>query len=131
MKRERFTPTADDLRLLSEHLFYEVQMTFYLAYHLPTTMGTVLDPLARNAEIEAFTIHLRQLVDFLWGVRSERSGHDAFAADYFAPGEWARLSARPPRDPRCSAQSEGRLGRRPPHLRSSAELRRRQAVEHH
>jgi hypothetical protein len=84
-------PSADDLRLLSEHLFYEVAMTFHLAGFLAATAGTVLDQLARNAQIEALTIHVRQLHDFLWRDRAADSGHDAFAADYYVPGEWAKL----------------------------------------
>ena len=91
-----FTPTADDLRLLSEHLCYELQMTFSLAAGLESTAGTVFDQWVRNARIEALTMHVRQTIDFLWGDRSNRRARDAYAADYFAPGEWARLRpARP------------------------------------
>lgn len=56
----------------------------------------MLDPLTRNAQVEALTIHVRQLHDFLWGDRKNDSGHDAFAADYFPPGEWARLRPERP-----------------------------------
>jgi len=95
--------------MLTEHLFYEVQMTFYLAWLLPNTQGTVLDPLARNAQIEAFTIHLRQLIEFLWRDRDRdaRKG-DAFAGDYFAPGEWANL--RPERPAILSAAVHQKVG---------------------
>jgi hypothetical protein len=87
-----WTPTDDDLRMLTEHLFYEVQMTFHLAAVLHSTQGTVLDQLVRNAQIEAFTIHVRQLIDFFWMERSRKGKkRDAFAADYFAPGEWVNI----------------------------------------
>jgi hypothetical protein len=88
------TPSADDVRLLSDHLFYEVQMTFHFA---PLLAGarppeTGLEQLAINAPIEAFTIHVRQLIDFLWNDRTARSrATDAFAGDYFAAAEWAKL----------------------------------------
>jgi hypothetical protein len=97
MKRQPWTPSEDDLRLLSEHLHYEVMMTFGLARFLVETQGTVLNQLMRNAEIEAFTIHVRQLIDFLWTDRSERpTSTDAFASDYFAPREWAKLRPERP-----------------------------------
>jgi hypothetical protein len=97
VKREPSTPSAKDLRSLSEHLFYEVQMTFGLATYLVSTPGTVTNLVTRNAEIEAFTIHVRQLIDFLWKDRPEGSAStDAYAADYFAPGEWAKLRPERP-----------------------------------
>jgi hypothetical protein len=97
MKRQPWTPSEDDLRLLSEHLQYEVMMTFGLARLLVETQGTMLNQLAHNAEIEAFTIHVRQLIDFLWTDREERpKSTDAFASDYFAAGEWAKLRPERP-----------------------------------
>jgi hypothetical protein len=92
MTRQPFTPSTQDIRLLSEHLYYEMEMTFRLALGLAMTRGTVRNQTERNALLEAFTIHVRQMIDFLWGDRSEKpSSTDAFAADYFAPGEWAKL----------------------------------------
>lgn len=97
VKREPSTSSAEDLRSLSEHLFYEVQMTFGLATYLVSTRGTVTNLVTRNAEIEAFTIHVRQLIDFLWKDRPEGSAStDAYAADYFAPGEWAKIRPERP-----------------------------------
>lgn len=91
-KAKPWSPSADDLRALSEHLYYEVQMTFLLADWLVHTQGAVLNQTARNAEVEAFTIHVRQLIDFLWMEQPQDSKkRDAFAADYFAPGEWDKL----------------------------------------
>ena len=72
-------------------------MTFFLAGRLIDTQGTVLDWSARNAEIESFTIHVRQLIDFFWGEQPQtESKRDAFAADYFDAGEWPRLRPERP-----------------------------------
>lgn len=88
---EPFVPSAKELRLLTEHLWYEVQMTFDLVLVLATS--TVHHPLVKNAMVETFPMHVRQLCDFFWNERSPKSKaqRDAFAADYFDPGEWARL----------------------------------------
>jgi hypothetical protein len=64
----RTTPASQELLALSEHLFYEVQMTFSLATFLAEAQGAVSNQISRNAEIEAFTIHVRQLIDFLWKI---------------------------------------------------------------
>lgn len=69
-------------------------MTFFLAAQIGAPTGSRLDVSARNAQIEAFTLHLWQLSEFFWRdpppprARRER---DAFAADYFPDGEWARI----------------------------------------
>jgi hypothetical protein len=97
---------------LTEHLRYEVEMTFYVASLLVNTQGTVLDPFARNAQIEAFTIHLRQLIDFFWKDRRPgerpRAEPDAFASDYFALGEWEKL--RPERPAVLNAALREKVG---------------------
>jgi hypothetical protein len=108
-KREPFTPTPDDLRLLSEHLLYEVQMTFYLAAVLGEARIPVLHQMSLNAQIEAFTIHVRQMIDFLWLDRSQSpESSDVYAADYFAPGEWAGL--RPERPEILNAALRRKIG---------------------
>jgi hypothetical protein len=97
MARPPFTPSGQDIRLLSEHLHYEVWMTFELARLLTLRQMSAGSQAIQNAELEAFTIHVRQLYDFLWGDRSTKpSSTDAFAADYFSAGEWARLRPAPP-----------------------------------
>jgi hypothetical protein len=94
--RERFTPTAEDLRLLTEHLAYEVSMTFDLALMLATFHHR--DQRMQNALVEAHPVHVRQLIDFFWTERTSRTRNksDAFAADYFGPGEWATLRPERP-----------------------------------
>jgi len=94
---EPSSPTAEDLWLLSEHIYYEVQMTFELAV---ITLATYqfIHPLTRNAQVEALPMHVRQLVDFFWKERSSnpKYARDAFAADYFAPGTWSKLRPERP-----------------------------------
>jgi hypothetical protein len=60
------------------------------------------DQLVRNALLEAFTIHVRQLIDFFWSERSSKwkqTQQGAYAADYFEPGEWRRLRPQRPQMP--------------------------------
>src|SRR4051812_45404636 len=98
MRRKRgWTPDAADREQLTEHLFYEVQMTFFLAAQLSTPTGSRLDVSLRNGQVEAFALHLRQLTEFFWGEPDrDRERRHAFAADYFADGEWARLRPQLP-----------------------------------
>jgi hypothetical protein len=93
--KQRRTPSSDEIRQLSEHLSYEVEMTFGL---IELLLGSMFwDPrwrLALNAQVESFTIHVRQLIAFFWN-DDPRKG-DAIAADYFSPGEWERLRPKQP-----------------------------------
>jgi hypothetical protein len=82
---------------LTEHLFYEVQMTFFLAGQLDRPTGSRIDVSLRNAQVEAFTLHLRQLTEFFWGDPGrDREKLYAYAADYFPEGEWAALRPQVP-----------------------------------
>lgn len=91
-KRTPWNPNADELRKLSEHLLYELEMTFALASRLDSGAGTVPNPNAMNAEVEAFAMHLRLLIEFFWMDKQQTvERRDAFAADYFEPGVWQRL----------------------------------------
>jgi hypothetical protein len=88
--KQRRTPSSDEIRQLSEHLNYEVEMTFGLiALLLDSTFWEPRWRAAHNAQVESFTIHVRQLIDFFW--KDDPRKDDATAADYFAPGEWHRL----------------------------------------
>ncbi len=45
--------------------------------------------------IESFAIHARGLEGFVWGDRKgDRYPNDAYASDYFPPGEWEALRRR-------------------------------------
>jgi hypothetical protein len=78
---EARTPSLDERRQLTEHLFYEMQMTFDLIIDLVETFQDEQTLVSRNAKVEALAIHVRQLVAFLWEEERGR-GTDAFAADY-------------------------------------------------
>jgi hypothetical protein len=95
-----YTPTEAERYQLSEHLQYDIQMTFDLAHVLnlrfQTPPATALDLLVNNALVESFVARARSLVEFFWHDR--RKQEDALAADYFPPGEWKRMRpARPQR----------------------------------
>jgi hypothetical protein len=100
-KAAPFTPTEAERRDLSEHLQYDIWMTFGLAavmLNAPSTSppNPVLDLLLSNALLESFLARARSVVEFLWHDR--RKQEDALAADYFPPGEWKRMRpARPQR----------------------------------
>jgi hypothetical protein len=114
-KGEQFTPSDEELRKLTEHLQYEVLMTFDLADALASMFmappSKPLDLLVRNALLEAFVIHIRQLVEFFWRDRSPKrkvTQQGAYAADYFEPGEWKLL--RPARPNRLDRLLTGKVG---------------------
>jgi hypothetical protein len=112
VRKRDWSPERPDRELLTEHLFYEVQMTFFLAGRLAAPVSSRVDVSLRNAQIEAFTVHLGQLVEFFWEERRRRGNERVpFAADYFRDGEWARLRpARPVILERASAAGIARLG---------------------
>ena len=98
MRKREWTPDRADRQALAEHLFYEVQMTFFLADQLAAPTGSRVDLSLRNAQIEAFSVHLDQLVGFFWGERRRTgSDRDAFAADFYPAGEWAAIRPERPR----------------------------------
>jgi hypothetical protein len=89
--------TNEELRQFSEHLLYELQMLFRLADRLRAhTDGEVQLPWeVEMACIESFAIHMRTLEQFVWRDREgDRFPDDAYASDYFPPGEWAELRDR-------------------------------------
>jgi hypothetical protein len=92
-KKKEWRPSAAQRERLTEHLFHEIQMTFFLAAELSAPTGSRLDVSLRNAQIEAFMLHFRSLCEFFWGdppAAVDRYDRDAFAADYFPDGDWAR-----------------------------------------
>jgi hypothetical protein len=104
-----------DLPQLTEHLHYELQMTFDLADVLGSAFAgppaSPTDQLVRNALLEAFTIHVRQLINFFWGARSpnwKQTQQGAYAADYFDADEWKSL--RPARPQMLSRPLPGKVG---------------------
>jgi len=81
--------TPDELRRISEHLHYEVQILLGSAQGLDpetTAEGTL-----HNALVESFAIHLRNMLDFLWPDKPKRKSDWVIAADFFpSPSDWSR-----------------------------------------
>ncbi len=95
MGRKKRTP--NELRRVSEHLHYEMQMLPGSAQGLVseiTGQGTL-----HNALVESFAIHVRNMLDFLWPDKPKRKSEWVIAADVFpSPSDWEKLR---PRSPNC------------------------------
>jgi hypothetical protein len=87
--------TPAGLSDLSEHVVFETEALFRIARQLDavTLEGVGHEWEIQIALIEAFTIHARSLIAFLWD-NTSRYGDGGLAAHYFEPGEWEGL--RPP-----------------------------------
>lgn len=79
------------LRYSEEHLLYEVSMLFGLVKILSVTKKSEggLDNIEKNALLESFGIHLRNLIDFLYCTVKKQD--DVVAADFLDEGEWSRI----------------------------------------
>jgi hypothetical protein len=107
--------TEEELRVLSEHVLYDIQVLFRTADRLEryTTRiytegelteeeaiqeGRELPWLEHVTLVEAFAIHARALTEFLFREHGEPGVRetDALAADYFEPGDWRALC--PPKE---------------------------------
>jgi hypothetical protein len=92
-----------DYSRASEDLLYEIQMIYLLRGYLA---DRVLDKAfqgrsdegmpARNASIESFAIHVRNVIACLYNVKGRRSGDHPFADDYVTDTQ-AYRKARPKR----------------------------------
>jgi hypothetical protein len=92
-----------DYSRASEDLLYEIQMIYLLRGYLA---DRVLDKAfqgrsdegmpARNASIESFAIHVRNVIACLYNVKGRRSGDHLFADDYVTDTQ-AYRKARPKR----------------------------------
>lgn len=86
---------SDLLAYSGEHVAYEIWMFFSLARLLGEGQIEITAPtdadarLLYNALIEAFVLHLRNLIDFIY--EGKRWETDIVASDFFPPGEWTRL----------------------------------------
>ena len=92
-------PFSDSYLLMfsAEHLAYEVDMFFGMVevFTRPSVIGATSAAEAarlKNALIEVFAIHLRNLVDFLYLERPQPT--DVVAADFCATGTWE--ATKPP-----------------------------------
>lgn len=105
----------DELRRLSKHLAYEVEMVcwqaHYMAQALIDKVGKDLPHQAvpaRNALVEAFTLHVRVVSDFLYRPKP-RYPTDAVAWDYVSDSE-------PPRKGTLLKEVDQRVGPEIAHL---------------
>jgi hypothetical protein len=73
--------TPDELRRVSEHLHYEVQMLLGSAQGLDSE--TKAEGTLHNALVESFAIHLRNMLDSLWPDKPKRKSDWVIAADFF------------------------------------------------
>lgn len=120
----RKTP-AEARIFASDHLLYDIEMVAGLVERLrrhrvllettPRSAGALANELfdlaGRNADIEAFGVHARALVDFLYG--SPRH-EDAVAADFFDDAAaWRRLR---PKKPAALSNINARVGAEIAHL---------------
>jgi hypothetical protein len=86
---EAFLSTYSD-----EHLFYECDMFFWLA-QVCGSGATLGAPTAADATrmsnvlIEGFAVHLRNVIDFLYLDRPQKT--DIVAADFCTPGTWVTV----------------------------------------
>jgi hypothetical protein len=75
-------------------LVYEIEMLYHLPALILRSHG-LYPQHVRNALIEAFTIHVRQLIAFFWPLGRRRRG-GLLAADYFPPGRWDEVRPERP-----------------------------------
>jgi hypothetical protein len=79
----------------AEHIVYEIDMFFWLAELCGNALPGLAAPSAadttrlRNALIEAFVVHFRNLIDFLY--LDKLMATDVVADDFFPPGAWGKL----------------------------------------
>lgn len=90
IRNQRKNRTNEELRLITNKLFYEWHMLTTAAQELQTVTNKFLE----NAYIESGAIHSRALVKFLYS--SNSMFNDAIAEDFFAPNFNLWIKARPP-----------------------------------
>jgi len=107
----RIKHTKEELKGVSDHLFYEFLMFINMAEEMQSgkyIQGTTV----MNALLEAFTIHARILLDFLYKTKDRVD--DVVAGDFFADeGIWLRI--RPKMPPNLENLSK-RVGKEIAHL---------------
>jgi hypothetical protein len=106
VRRSTVRPFCDAylLEYSGEHVRYEFDMFIWLGAicgNSSVQVGAPTQPDAlrlKNVLIEAFAVHLRNVIDFLY-IDSPQAT-DVIAADFLNPGEWSRL--RPAMSPHLS-----------------------------
>ena len=81
----------DFLAYSKEHVFHEVQMLFYTRTLLLNNSWDESRKLLKNAIIESFVIHLRNLITFLYPTKNPWD-MDVYAKDFFSdPNKWEEV----------------------------------------
>jgi hypothetical protein len=119
MSAKRSRPFADRYLLdySAEHVYYEFDMFLWLAQvcgnPLVKLQGSTVHDTQRlaNTLIEGFTIHLRNVIDFLY--LKEPKPSDVVADDFFESDVW--LQIRPTISPKL-ASARGRANKEIAHL---------------
>jgi hypothetical protein len=88
--------TNGERRGISEHLLFELQMTFLMADRLRRHLSGeyVLPDDIKTACLESLVIHVRALEEFIWGNPRDEHPHDALASDFFPDGAWEEIRKR-------------------------------------
>jgi len=93
---ERRTPSEKELRAFSDHLLYEIEMfsatVGVLAVVIEMEVSHTRTTL-RNALMESWALHVRNLLSFLYDRRAGKG--DAVAADFVGSGWAAKRGAKP------------------------------------
>lgn len=86
--KERIKRSEEELKLISEHLWYEVQMLVGLSRYMSS--GGSDNNLINNAVLEAYTIHARLILDFLTPKKPKPD--DVLAIDFLEDvQEWIKM----------------------------------------
>lgn len=75
------TRTQDDLKEVSEHLHYELDMLTFLTRSIAS--GKIHDDVLSNARVESFAVHVRNLILFLFPFpKAKPKPDDVLATDF-------------------------------------------------
>ena len=91
MQASRTVRSAKEMQAVSHHLHYEVWMLQSTAKGLASGVFGKGNTVA-NAMLEAFALHLRVVVDFLYPRGRELKADDVLASDFFdSPEQWCKV----------------------------------------
>lgn len=84
---KRKNHSAEELKLVAEHLYYEIWMLRWTTIIL--SFGVFGDSICKNAFVESFAIHTRNLIEFLFDRKAKVTSDTIVAEHYFPdPATW-------------------------------------------
>jgi len=110
--RKRPRRSEEQLSKIIEHLGYEFQMLNHTAVVLATLPPILLHESIKNALMESFTVHARNLLGFLWDLTPWDD--DVIASDFF--DDQSTWDDNPPTIPPILEPLDGRVGKEVAHL---------------